>query len=88
MHLRILLVALAALIALPASAQNSPDIVDIAAGSDDFETLVAAVTAAGLVETLQGDGPFTVFAPNDAAFGLIDSDAIEALLRPENRDQL
>ncbi|GAB5534524.1 MAG: fasciclin domain-containing protein [Rubricoccaceae bacterium] len=88
MHVRILLVALAALIALPASAQNQPDIVDIAAGSDDFETLVAAVTAADLVETLQSDGPFTVFAPNDAAFGLIDSDAIEALLRPENRDQL
>lgn len=88
MHVRILLLALAALIALPASAQNAPDIVDIAASNDDFETLVAAVTVAGLVETLQGDGPFTVFAPNDAAFGLIDADAVQALLQPENRDQL
>ncbi len=88
MNVRILLVALATLIALPASAQNSPDIVEIAAGNDNFETLVAAVTAAGLVETLQGDGPFTVFAPTDDAFALVGADAIQNLLLPENRAQL
>lgn len=88
MHVRLLLVALAALLTLPAQAQHSPDIVEIAAGNDDFQTLVAAVQAAGLVETLQGDGPFTVFAPTDDAFALVGEDALETLLRPENRDQL
>ena len=86
MSLRTLLFALAALLAVPASAQ--PDIVGVAAGNDDFETLVAAVQAAGLVETLQGEGPFTVFAPTDDAFALVDEDALQSLLRPENRDRL
>ncbi len=62
--------------ALPFAAAQEPDtVVDIAAGNDDFSTLVAAVTEAGLVETLSGEGPFTVFAPTDAAF----ADALEAL---------
>ena len=53
-----------------------------------FTTLVAAVKAAGLVETLQGEGPFTVFAPTDAAFGDLPDGTVEMLLKPENKDQL
>jgi len=64
------------------------DIVAIAAGNEDFETLVAAVTAAGLVETLQGDGPFTVFAPTDAAFDALPEGTVANLLKEENRDKL
>ncbi len=64
------------------------DIVDIAAGNEDFETLVAAVKAAGLVETLKGDGPFTVFAPTDAAFAALPEGTVEELLKPENKEQL
>lgn len=66
----------------------SKDIVDIAAGSEDFATLVAAVKAAGLVDTLKGDGPFTVFAPTNAAFAKLPEGTVENLLKPENRDQL
>ncbi|WP_127556749.1 fasciclin domain-containing protein [Saccharospirillum alexandrii] len=58
----------------------SKDIVETAVEADDFNTLVAAVQAAGLVETLQGDGPFTVFAPNDAAFDKIPSATLNSLL--------
>ncbi len=64
------------------------NIVDTAVGAGDFNTLVAAVKAAGLVETLSGDGPFTVFAPNDAAFAKIPKAAIADLLKPENKDKL
>jgi uncharacterized surface protein with fasciclin (FAS1) repeats len=64
------------------------DIVEIAASTDDFSTLVAAVKAAGLVETLQGDGPFTVFAPTNAAFDKLPEGTVETLLKPENKDQL
>ena len=64
------------------------DIVDIAASNADFSTLVAAVQAAGLVETLKGDGPFTVFAPTNAAFAALPAGTVENLLLPENRDQL
>lgn len=64
------------------------DIVGIAAGSADFSTLVAAVKAAGLVETLQGDGPFTVFAPTNAAFAKIPAATLEDLLKPENKAKL
>ena len=64
------------------------DIVDIAAGNDAFSTLVAAVTAADLVETLKGDGPFTVFAPTDDAFAALPEGTVEDLLKPENKDQL
>ncbi|MCB2150492.1 MAG: fasciclin domain-containing protein, partial [Rhodobacteraceae bacterium] len=56
--------------------------------NDDFSTLVAAVKAAGLVETLKGDGPFTVFAPTNAAFAALPAGTVESLLKPENRDQL
>ncbi len=60
------------------------DIVAIASGTEGFSTLVAAVTAAGLVETLQGAGPFTVFAPNDAAFAALPAGLLDKLLLPEN----
>jgi uncharacterized surface protein with fasciclin (FAS1) repeats len=63
-------------------------IVDIAAGSDQFKTLVAAVTAAELAEVLSGEGPFTVFAPTDAAFAKLPAGTVESLVKPENRDQL
>lgn len=64
------------------------DIVVVASGAGSFNTLVAAVKAAGLVETLQGDGPFTVFAPTDDAFAKLPSGTVENLLKPENKDQL
>lgn len=64
------------------------NIIENAVNSADHETLVAAVKAAGLVETLQGEGPFTVFAPTDAAFGMLKDGVIEALLAPEAKDQL
>ena len=64
------------------------DIVDTAVGAGSFKTLVAAVKAAGLVETLKGDGPFTVFAPTDEAFAKIDKDTIAMLLKPENKEKL
>lgn len=64
------------------------DIVDTAVAAGDFTTLVAAVQAAGLVETLKGEGPFTVFAPTDAAFAALPEGTVEGLLKPENKDQL
>ncbi|NGN97026.1 fasciclin domain-containing protein [Grimontia sp. S25] len=64
------------------------DIVAVAAGNSDFSTLVAAVKAAGLVETLQGDGPFTVFAPTNEAFAKLPAGTVESLLEPENKDKL
>jgi transforming growth factor-beta-induced protein len=64
------------------------DIVSTAVGAGSFNTLVAAVKAAGLVETLQGDGPFTVFAPSDEAFAKLPAGTVENLLKPENKDQL
>jgi uncharacterized surface protein with fasciclin (FAS1) repeats len=63
-------------------------IVDIAAGNPDFSTLVAAVQAAGLAETLAGEGPFTVFAPTNAAFAALPAGTLDSLLLPENKDQL
>jgi len=64
------------------------DIVDTAVSADDFNTLVAAVKAAGLVETLKGEGPFTVFAPTDEAFGKLPHGTLEDLLKPENKGKL
>lgn len=64
------------------------DIVDVAIGSPDHTTLVAAVTAAGLVETLKGAGPFTVFAPTNAAFTALPAGTVEGLLKPESKDAL
>lgn len=69
-------------------APSEPNIVEAAAGAGNFTTLVAAVQAAGLVETLSGPGPFTVFAPTDAAFAALPEGTVESLLEPENRDQL
>ena len=67
---------------------HSKDIVDTAVGAGSFGTLVAAVEAAGLVETLKGEGPFTVFAPTDDAFAALPEGTVENLLKPENKDQL
>ena len=67
---------------------HSKDIVDTAVGAGSFQTLVAAVTAADLVEVLKGDGPFTVFAPFDDAFKALPEGTLETLLKPENKDQL
>ena len=64
------------------------DLVAVASGADNFKTLVAAVKAAGLVETLQGKGPFTVFAPTDAAFAKLPAGTVESLLKPENKEKL
>ena len=64
------------------------DVVDIAIGSADHTTLVAAVKAADLVTTLKGKGPFTVFAPTNAAFGKLPAGTVEGLLKPENKAQL
>lgn len=64
------------------------DIVDTAVSAGSFETLVAAVTAAGLVDTLKGEGPFTVFAPTDEAFAKLPEGTLEDLLKPENKDKL
>lgn len=75
--------------AAPVMADNhSMDIVDTAVNADGFETLVAAVEAAGLVDTLKGEGPFTVFAPTDEAFAALPEGTVESLLEPENKDQL
>jgi uncharacterized surface protein with fasciclin (FAS1) repeats len=63
---------------------EATDIVAVAVATEGFSTLVAALTAAGLVETLQGEGPFTVFAPNDAAFAALPEGLLEKLLLPEN----
>ena len=71
-----------------AAAAETGTIVEIASGNDDFSTLVAAVTAADLVETLSGDGPFTVFAPTNAAFEALPDGTVDTLLEPENKDQL
>lgn len=63
-------------------------IVDVAVEAGSFTTLVAAVQAAGLVDTLKGPGPFTVFAPTDAAFAALPAGAVDDLLQPENKDKL
>jgi uncharacterized surface protein with fasciclin (FAS1) repeats len=72
----------------PAAPAAPATVVDIAVGSPDHTTLVAAVTAAGLGETLSGAGPFTVFAPTDAAFKALPAGTLEDLLKPENKEKL
>ena len=67
---------------------NMADIVDTAVGAGSFKTLAAALGAANLVSTLKGPGPFTVFAPTDEAFAKLPAGTVDALLQPENRDQL
>ena len=79
--------AAALALALPVKA-HAADIVDTAVSAGSFNTLVAAVQAAGLVDTLKGDGPFTVFAPTDEAFAALPEGTVETLLLPENKDQL
>ncbi|WP_269514213.1 fasciclin domain-containing protein [Brevundimonas subvibrioides] len=69
-------------------ATETHDIVDTAVAAGSFTTLVAAVTAAGLVETLKGTGPFTVFAPSDDAFARLPAGTVEDLVKPENKDKL
>jgi uncharacterized surface protein with fasciclin (FAS1) repeats len=64
------------------------DIVDVAVAAGQFNTLAAALTAADLVDTLKGEGPFTVFAPTDEAFAKLPAGTVESLLKPENKDQL
>ncbi len=71
----------------PEDHHSKKDIVETAIAGN-FDTLVAAVKAAGLVEALQGDGPFTVFAPTDEAFAKLPAGTIDNLLKPENKDQL
>ena len=69
--------------------ETSPGtIVEVASANPDFSTLVAAVSAAGLVETLSGEGPFTVFAPTNEAFAALPAGVLDALLLPENKDAL
>ncbi len=80
--------AVASLAAPSVVAAQQADIVDTAVAAGSFTTLVTAVQAAGLVETLKGDGPFTVFAPTDAAFAALPAGTVETLLLPENRDKL
>ena len=83
-------IAIASLLAAPAAMAGgmSKDIVDTAASTEGFSTLVAAVQAAGLVDVLKGEGPFTVFAPTDAAFAALPAGTVESLLLPENKEQL
>ena len=70
------------------SGPKSADIVDTAVAAGSFNTLVAAVTAAGLVDALKGPGPLTVFAPTDAAFAKLPAGTVDDLLKPENKDKL
>lgn len=73
--------------AVPAFA-NDKDIVDTAVDAGQFATLAAALEAADLIATLKGEGPFTVFAPSDAAFAKLPAGTVENLLKPENKQQL
>ncbi len=79
---------IACIAAVQAAPKESKDIVDTAVGAGSFKTLVAAVKAAGLVDTLKGEGPFTVFAPTDEAFAKLPKGTVEDLLKPENKEKL
>lgn len=86
---RTLLAAFAAIpLAFGTVAAKAADIVDTAVAAGNFNTLVAAVQAAGLVDTLKSEGPFTVFAPTDEAFAKLPAGTVEDLLKPENKDKL
>ena len=80
-------IAAAVMIATPAQAQTR-DIVDTAVAAGQFKTLAAALKAAGLIDTLKGPGPFTVFAPTDEAFAKLPKGTVEDLLKPENKAKL
>src|SRR5215204_6650502 len=85
----VLLASLLAAVPGPARAQDmSADIVDTAVSAGSFTTLATALDAAGLVETLKGPGPFTVFAPTDEAFAKLPAGTVEGLLKPENKTKL
>jgi transforming growth factor-beta-induced protein len=89
LKLLFLVLALVVLVSVvPSRAAETKDIVDTAVGAGSFNTLVAAVKAAGLVETLKGKGPFTVFAPTDDAFKKLPPGTLEDLLKPENKEKL
>ncbi len=75
-------------VASPAARAAEMDIVDTAVAAGQFKTLAAALGAAGLVDTLKGAGPFTVFAPTDDAFAKLPAGTVDTLLKPENKDQL
>merc|ERR1719482_918154 len=83
-------VAATLVLLLPPSvlADSKPNIVELAQSVDDLSTLVAAVAAGDLVETLSSPGPFTVFAPTNEAFGALPEGTLDSLLKPENKDQL
>ncbi len=87
-----LLVLLAIVAATPtqirAETTKHQDIVDTAIGAGQFKTLAAALQAAGLVDALRGNGPFTVFAPTDEAFAKLPAGTVDSLLRPENKEKL
>lgn len=74
--------------AVRAAETKDKTVVEIAAANDSFKTLVTAVKAAGLAEALSGEGPFTIFAPTDAAFKKLPADTLASLLKPENKDKL
>jgi len=86
--MKLLKSSLAGLFFLGVVTTNAADIVDTAIKAGKFNTLVAAVKAAGLVKTLKGDGPFTVFAPTDDAFAKLPKGTLESLLKPENKEKL
>ena len=82
------LVATSSFLGVAQAETKAKDIVAVASSAGSFNTLVAAVKAAGLVETLQGAGPFTVFAPTDEAFARLPKGTVENLLKPENKEKL
>ena len=89
----VLAVAVSAQVALAgdckySKAKHTPDIVDTAVAAGNFKTLAAALGAADLIEILKGNGPFTVFAPTDKAFGKLPKGTVEELLKPENKEKL
>lgn len=88
MYSTIATASLLAWLTLPSIAGERHDIVDTAVKAGQFKTLVAAVKAAGLVETLKGEGPFTIFAPTDKAFAKLPKGTLESLLKPENKEKL
>jgi len=88
MTTRTLLAAAALALTAGAAAAQQANVVQAAVGSPDHTTLVAAVTAAGLVDTLAGPGPFTVFAPVNGAFDKLPAGTVETLLKPENKETL
>ncbi len=82
------ILAVCAALTLSSGAASAADIVDTAVKAGQFNTLAAALKAAGLVDTLKGPGPFTVFAPTDEAFKKLPAGTVETLLKPENKAQL